>query len=84
MRSRIAPTTKNLSARDRAQISFARTSSSTVRHRSSSGTKLYIALSDSDQVAIIDIAQRKLTGVIDDVVAQPWAVNAAGGLSYCH
>jgi YVTN family beta-propeller protein len=48
------------------------------------GTKLYIALSDSDQVAIIDIAQRKLTGVIDDVVAQPWAVNAAGGLSYCH
>ncbi len=48
------------------------------------GTKLYVALSSSDQVAVIDLRNRRLLHLIDDVGEQPWAVNRAGGLSYCH
>lgn len=48
------------------------------------GTKLYIALSSSDQVAVIDLVGRRLLRLIDGVGEEPWAVNRAGGLSYCH
>lgn len=48
------------------------------------GTKLYVALSSSDQIAVIDLMHRRLLRLIDDVGEQPWAVNRAGGLSYCH
>ena len=48
------------------------------------GTKLYVALSSSDQVAVIDLMRRRLLRLIDGVGDQPWAVNRAGGLSYCH
>ena len=48
------------------------------------GTKLYVALSSSNQVAVIDLMRRRLLRLIDDVGEQPWAVNRAGGLSYCH
>ena len=48
------------------------------------GTKLYIALGDSHQIAVIDIRSRRLTTLIGDVGREPWAVNRAGGLSYCH
>ncbi|MDJ0944683.1 MAG: hypothetical protein QNJ30_14550 [Kiloniellales bacterium] len=48
------------------------------------GTKLYVALSSSDQVAVIDLMGRRLLRLIDGVGERPWAVNRAGGLSYCH
>lgn len=48
------------------------------------GTKLYVALSSSNQIAVIDLMHRRLLHLIDDVGEQPWAVNRAGGLSYCH
>ncbi len=48
------------------------------------GTKLYIALGDSDRIAVIDIRSRRLTALIGEVGREPWAVNRAGGLSYCH
>jgi DNA-binding beta-propeller fold protein YncE len=48
------------------------------------GTKLYVALSDTDQIAVLDMTQPRLIGTIDNVIEQPWAVNAAGGLGYCH
>lgn len=48
------------------------------------GTKLYVALSDSRQLAVIDMRTRELIALIDNVGTDPWAVNRAGGLSYCH
>ena len=48
------------------------------------GSKVYVALSGSDQVAVIDLARVKLVKTIDGVGRQPWAVSMAGGLSYCH
>jgi DNA-binding beta-propeller fold protein YncE len=48
------------------------------------GTKLYVALGDTNQIAVLDMTQPRLMGTIDDVVEQPWAVNAAGALGYCH
>jgi YVTN family beta-propeller protein len=48
------------------------------------GTKLYVALSGSDRLAVIDLQARRLLTTIDGVGAQPWAVNMASALSYCH
>lgn len=48
------------------------------------GTKVYVALSDTNQIAIIDAIGKKFVGVIDDVGDEPWAITAAGGLGYCH
>lgn len=48
------------------------------------GTKVYVALSDTDQIAVIDAIGKSLVGVIDDVGDEPWAITAAGGLGYCH
>jgi YVTN family beta-propeller protein len=48
------------------------------------GTKLYLALSETDQIAVIDTLSKTLIGTIDDVGDEPWAITAAGGLGYCH
>lgn len=48
------------------------------------GTKIYVALSNTNQVAIIDAISKNIAGVIDDVGDEPWAITAAGGLGYCH
>lgn len=48
------------------------------------GRKVYVALSGSNQVAVIDLMRFKLVKMIDGVGRQPWAVSMAGGLSYCH
>jgi YVTN family beta-propeller protein len=48
------------------------------------GTKLYVALSDTDQVAVIDIRARRLSGTIDDVGDEPWGATMVGTLNYCH
>jgi YVTN family beta-propeller protein len=48
------------------------------------GLKIYVALADSDQVAVIDVIRSKVVKLIDGVGSQPWAVFAAGALNYCH
>ena len=48
------------------------------------GAKLYVALSDTDQVAVIDIRKRALTKTIDGVGDEPWGTMMTGTLNYCH
>ncbi len=48
------------------------------------GGKLYVALSGSDQVAVIDMASRALVATIDDVGAEPWGATMIGAANYCH
>jgi YVTN family beta-propeller protein len=48
------------------------------------GAKLYVALSDTDQVAVIDVRRRELVGTIDGVGDEPWGTMMAGTLNYCH
>jgi YVTN family beta-propeller protein len=48
------------------------------------GTKLYVALSGTDQVAVIDLRKRALIRTIDDVGDEPWGVTMIGTINYCH
>jgi YVTN family beta-propeller protein len=48
------------------------------------GAKLYVALSDTDQVAVIDIRKRELATTIDGIGDEPWGTMMAGTLNYCH
>jgi YVTN family beta-propeller protein len=48
------------------------------------GTKLYVALTERDAVAVIDMGARRVLKLIGGVGAEPWAVSNPGGLSYCH
>jgi YVTN family beta-propeller protein len=48
------------------------------------GRKLYVALSATDQLAVIDMAARKLVKTIEGVGKAPWGVSSVGALSYCH
>jgi YVTN family beta-propeller protein len=48
------------------------------------GTKLYVALSDTDQVAVIDVRARALLRTIDGVGDEPWGAMMVGALNYCH
>ncbi|MEM7023637.1 MAG: beta-propeller fold lactonase family protein [Pseudomonadota bacterium] len=48
------------------------------------GTRLYVALSETDQVAVIDLRSRALVKMIDDVGDEPWGATMLGALNYCH
>jgi YVTN family beta-propeller protein len=48
------------------------------------GTKLYVALSEANQVAVIDLRERRLIRMIDEVGDEPWGVTMVGTLNYCH
>jgi YVTN family beta-propeller protein len=48
------------------------------------GTKLYVALSDTDQVAVIDVRTRELLKTIDGVGDEPWGTMMTGTINYCH
>ncbi|MFO1038241.1 MAG: beta-propeller fold lactonase family protein [Geminicoccaceae bacterium] len=48
------------------------------------GKKLYVAIGDTNQVAVIDTASRKLVRTIDDVGSFPWGVHMMGAANYCH
>jgi YVTN family beta-propeller protein len=48
------------------------------------GKKLYVALSSTNQVAVIDIQKRALVGAIDGVGQEPWGAHRAGAANYCH
>ena len=48
------------------------------------GTKLYVALSEADKVAVIDTRSRRLITMIDGVGEEPWGATMVGALNYCH
>lgn len=48
------------------------------------GRKLYVPLMDRGALAVIDAAERRLSGVIEGVSADPWIARMAGSLNYCH
>lgn len=48
------------------------------------GTMLYVALSSSNQVAVIDVRRRALVTLIDNVGNDPWGAHMVGALNYCH
>jgi len=48
------------------------------------GTKLYIALSDINSVAVIDVRNQKLIKLISDVGEEPWGAHMVGAVNYCH
>ena len=48
------------------------------------GKKLYVALSGTGKVAVIDVPGRRLIGMIDGVGAEPWGTTMAGADNYCH
>ena len=48
------------------------------------GTKLYVALSDADTVAVIDVAAKAVTATIDGVGEEPWGAHMVGAVNYCH
>ena len=48
------------------------------------GTKLYVALSGCNQVAVIDTRARKIVKRISGVGEEPWGAHMVGALNYCH
>lgn len=48
------------------------------------GKKLYVALSSTDEVAVIDVEARRLIKTIADVGDEPWGAHMTGALNYCH
>lgn len=48
------------------------------------GSALYVALSDSNQIAVIDLRARSLARVIEDVGGAPWGTTMVGADNYCH
>ena len=46
--------------------------------------KLYVALSGSNQVAVIDTQARQLAMIIEDVGHEPWGLTTARTNNYCH
>ncbi len=48
------------------------------------GTRLYVALSGTNEVAVIDTRTRKLIGRIKGVGKEPWGAHMVGSLNYCH
>ncbi len=48
------------------------------------GKSLYVALSGSNKVAVIDIPSQTLTTMIDGVGEEPWGARMVGAVNYCH
>jgi len=48
------------------------------------GTRLYVALSGTNEVAVIDTRARKLLHKIKNVGKEPWGAHMVGSLNYCH
>jgi YVTN family beta-propeller protein len=48
------------------------------------GRKLYVALSEADEVAVIDVQARAVVGRIGGVGDGPWGAHMAGAINYCH
>lgn len=50
----------------------------------SAGQKLYVALTDSDQAAVIDTRTMKLAALIDGAGRRPWGALMTRSNNYCH
>ena len=48
------------------------------------GTKLYVALSGTNEVAVIDTRSRQLITRISGVGEDPWGAHMVGAINYCH
>ncbi len=48
------------------------------------GLKIYVSLSGTNQVAVIDTRKRKLIKKISGVGKEPWGAFMVGSLNYCH
>ncbi|MCY4049564.1 MAG: hypothetical protein OXF24_08255 [Hyphomicrobiales bacterium] len=48
------------------------------------GEKLYVALSGTNAVAVIDVERREMSKRIEDVGAGPWGAFLLGADNYCH
>ena len=48
------------------------------------GKKLYVALSSTDEVAVIDMESRQVIKRIDGVGDEPWGAHMTGAMNYCH
>ncbi len=48
------------------------------------GTRIYVALSSRDAVAVIDARERRLVKLIENVGEEPWGTFMVGALNYCH
>ena len=48
------------------------------------GKKFYVALSSTDEVAVIDTESRELIKTISDVGDEPWGAHMTGAMNYCH
>ncbi len=48
------------------------------------GKKLYVALSSTDEVAVIDMESRQLIKRISGVGDEPWGAHMTGAMNYCH
>ena len=48
------------------------------------GTKLYVALSDANTVAVIDVKAKDVVATIEGVGEEPWGAHIAGAVNYCH
>ena len=48
------------------------------------GAKLYVALSGSDQVAVIDVRAMEVVELIGGVGDEPWGAHMVGAVNYCH
>ena len=48
------------------------------------GTKLYVALSDANTVAVIDVKAKAVVATIEGVGEEPWGAHMAGAVNYCH
>ena len=66
------------------EISFGRDSTPETGVANPEGTKLYVALSGRNAVAVIDTRTRKLIRYIKGVGEEPWGAHMVGALNYCH
>jgi len=48
------------------------------------GFKIYVALSEANQVAVIDTCTRRVIKTIAGVGEEPWGTTMLGALNYCH
>lgn len=46
--------------------------------------RLYVALSDIDRVAVVDISRGRVESLIDGVGDAPWGATLVGARNYCH
>ena len=70
--------------RNAGEIDLGKDSSPETGITTPDGRKLYVALSGTNEVAVIDTRTRKLIKRIRGVGQEPWGTHMVGALNYCH